>query len=124
MGRSYQAEGNSHRSLRIGEAVRFELSKILLTSSHHISEIDGLPITITEVRPSKDLRFAKVFVAALGNDSIALAELLNSVSGRLTKEVARNIKLKYTPKLKFFADNSFEYASEIGRLMSMESNKD
>ncbi len=124
MGRAFQDERNNHRSLRIGEAVRFELSKIFLKSSHHISEIDGIPITITEVRTSKDLRFAKVFVAALGNDSTALAGLLNSVSGILTKEVARNIKLKYTPKLSFFADNSFEYASKIDELISVKPNKD
>ena len=82
-------------------------------------ELDGVMISVTEVRPSPDLRTAKVYVAPLGDgDARALAVVLNRCSGYLRGRLGREIDMKFTPELHFHADNSFDTASQVDALLS------
>ncbi len=82
-------------------------------------ELDGVIVSVTEVRCSPDLRSAKVYVAPLGpGDSPALAKALNRCRGFLRGRLGREIDMKFTPELHFHADNSFDTASHVDALLS------
>jgi ribosome-binding factor A len=67
---------------------------------------------------SRDLRHAHVFVAELGQDAQpATLEALGRVAPILGGRLAREMTLKYAPKLRFEADTSFSYAAKIDSLL-------
>lgn len=61
-----QAKGASQRQLRVGEVLRHSLSDILRTNDIRDPELLGVSVTVTEVKPSPDMRHATVFVEPLG----------------------------------------------------------
>ena len=48
------------------------------------------------MRPSKDLKYAKVFVSSVGGNEEKVAEELNNNSNLFSKLVSKEIKTKYT----------------------------
>ena len=62
----------SQRQLRAGELIRHALVEILQRGPLRDPALDGAIITVTEVRPSPDLRSANVYVAPMsGGDDRA-----------------------------------------------------
>jgi ribosome-binding factor A len=75
--------------------------------------------TITGVTLSRDLRIAKVYVTAHGDahGEQALLAGFQSAKGFIKRELARELKLRYMPELKFFYDASFDYGAHINRVL-------
>lgn len=110
--------GPSVRTLRVGEQVRHILSDILARGDVHDDVLTAQPISITEVRMSPDLRHATVFVKPLlGRDEDAVLKALRTNTAFLQKTVAAKVRMKYAAKLKFLADESFDEASHIDKLL-------
>ena len=110
--------GPSVRVLRVGEQVRHVLSEILARGDVHDDVLAKHPVSITEVRMSPDLRHATVFVKPLlGRDEEAVIKALRTNTAYLQREVAHRIRMKYAAKLKFLADESFDEASHIDKLL-------
>ncbi|MHA6287818.1 30S ribosome-binding factor RbfA [Maricaulis sp. CAU 1757] len=117
--KSNEAKGPSQRQLRAGELVRHALVGILTREELRDPDLDGVLISVTEVRPSPDLRQAKVYVAPLGpGDQDKLAKALNKAAGYLRGKLGREIDLKFTPELHFHPDNSFDTASHVDELLA------
>ena len=113
-----QSEGPSVRVLRVGEQIRHVLSEILARGDVHDDILATHPVSVTEVRMSPDLRHATVFVKPLlGKDEDAVLKALRTNTAYLQREVAHRIRMKYAAKLKFLADESFDEASHIDRLL-------
>ena len=113
-----QSEGPSVRVLRVGEQVRHILSEILARGDVHDDVLATHPVSVTEVRMSPDLRHATVFVKPLlGKDEEAVLKALRTSTAYLQREVAHRIRMKYAAKLKFLADESFDEASHIDKLL-------
>lgn len=113
-----QSEGPSVRVLRVGEQIRHVLSEILARGDVHDDVLATHPVSVTEVRMSPDLRHATVFVKPLlGRDEEAVLKALRTNTAYLQREVAHRIRMKYAAKLKFLADESFDEASHIDRLL-------
>ena len=113
-----QSEGPSVRVLRVGEQVRHILSEILARGDVHDDILATHPVSVTEVRMSPDLRHATVFVKPLlGKDEEAVLKALRTNTAYLQREVAHRIRMKYAAKLKFLADESFDEASHIDKLL-------
>ena len=113
-----QSEGPSVRVLRVGEQVRHVLSEILARGDVHDDILATHPVSVTEVRMSPDLRHATVFVKPLlGKDEEAVIKALRTNTAYLQREVAHRIRMKYAAKLKFLADESFDEASHIDKLL-------
>ena len=111
-------EGRSVRTLRVGEQVRHVLSEILQRGDVHDETLANHLVSITEVRMSPDLRHATVFVKPLlGKDEEAVLKALRTNTAYLQREVAHRIRMKYAAKLKFLADESFDEASHIDKLL-------
>src|ERR1044071_8892808 len=60
------SKGPSQRQLRVGEMLRHALSDILRESEIRDPDLIGVSVTVTEVKPSPDMRHATVFVEPLG----------------------------------------------------------
>lgn len=111
-------QGPSVRVLRVGEQVRHILSEILARGDVHDDMLTKHPVSITEVRMSPDLRHATAFVKPLlGKDEEAVLKALRTNTAYLQREVAHRIRMKYAAKLKFLADESFDEASHIEKLL-------
>lgn len=109
----------SQRQLRAGELVRRALADIIAEGAIHDPAVSGIPVTITEARMSPDLRHATVFVAAMGQaDRVKLAQALDHAAGFLQRELARRIDLRFTPKLRFEADDRFDEAAHVDEVLA------
>ena len=65
-----------------------------------------------------DLKNAKVFVTtnSLHGNKLFIDEL-NYKSKLIQRKIASNLTSKFTPKIKFFFDNSFEYSNKINNIL-------
>jgi len=102
----------------VAEQVRHLLAEHLTRGDLHDRHLETVSVTVSEVRMSRDLRHAQVFVAELGEEVQpvtldSLARLGPFLAGRL----AREMNLKYAPKLRFEPDTSFAYAAKIDSLL-------
>ena len=112
-----QAQGPSQRQLRAGELVRHSLVEILREEDISDPALEGVSVTVTEVRMSPDLRHATVFVEPLGGGHAAeVVEGLNRHAKFLRGRLGRAIEMKFTPDLKFLHDESFNEAQRMDRL--------
>ncbi|PWE18316.1 30S ribosome-binding factor RbfA [Marinicauda salina] len=109
----------SQRQLRAGELVRRAVSDILAEGHIHDPGLAGLSVTVTEARVSPDLRHATVFIAVLGQADVRQAAgALNRAAGYIQKQLGREIDMKFTPKLNFVADESFEAAQHVDEVLA------
>lgn len=109
----------SQRQLRFGEEIRHALAWVIERGEIRDPRLVGLPVTVTEVRVSPDLRNATVFVVPLGGvgDREALIEALSKATPFLRHRIAQSVTLKYVPRLTFKVDISFDQASRIDDLL-------
>ncbi len=109
----------SQRQLRVGEEIRHAIAGVLMRGD--VPWPPGLGdqvVTVTEVQVSPDLKNATVFAMPLGGQKVKeTIKVLNGLAGFFRHEVAQKINLRYAPKLNFAADNSFDYAERIERLL-------
>jgi ribosome-binding factor A len=110
-------QGPSQRQLRAGELVRHSLVEILREEAISDPALEGVSVTVTEVRMSPDLRHATAFVEPLGGGHAAeVVEALNRHAKFLRGRLGRTIDMKFTPDLKFLHDESFDEAARMSRL--------
>jgi ribosome-binding factor A len=113
------AAGPSQRQLRAGELVRHALVEILRTESFTDPALARIPVTLSEVRMSPDLKHALCFVEPLGGkEAPTVIEALNRASRFLRLRLGPAIEMKNTPALKFVHDDSFDAAEHINRLLA------
>src|SRR6202000_202155 len=94
--------GPSQRQLRVGEMLRHALSEILARSDIRDPDLDGVSVTITQVKPSPDMRYATVYCAPLGGqNTAAIIAALNRHKGFMRGEMGHMISTKFTPDLRF-----------------------
>lgn len=112
-------KGPSQRQLRAGELVRHALVEILQREPLRDPALDGVSITVSEVRVSPDMKQASVFAAPLGGEAQAeTIAALNRVAPYLRSLLGKKIKLKFTPALKFMGDDTFDEARRIDALLA------
>lgn len=112
-------EDRSVRLLKVGERVRHVLSELLMRGEVHDDTLSAHHISVTEVRMSPDLRQAKVYTKPLlGSDEEEVLKALRQNTAYLQREVAQRLGLKFAPKLRFLADESFDEADRIERLLN------
>jgi ribosome-binding factor A len=106
--------GPSQRQLRVGEALRHALAEILRRNDIRDPDLEGVSVTITQVKPSPDMRYATVYCEPLGGQRAKeIVTALNRHKGFLRGEMGRLITTKFTPDLRFVEDESFAEAQKI-----------
>ena len=108
----------SQRQLRVGEELRHAVVRILDHAHFRDPDLVAASITVTEVRVGPDLKSATVFVTPLGGQDLQrVVNALNRAQGYVRREIARQVALKFVPRIEFAADTSFEYSARIDALL-------
>lgn len=114
-------QGPSQRQLRVGEQIRHIIAETMSRGHFHeaaLIDISG-GITVTEVRPSPDLKQATAYVISLGGqDMETLLPALNKEAHVFQKDINAKANLKFTPKIRFKEDTSFESVQKLDSLLS------
>lgn len=107
---------NSNRMYKINEAIKNEISSIISIDlkNPHLTGI----ITVTSVKTTPDLRFAKVYVSMFKEKNRKEnLRILKQSSGYIRSELAHRINLRTTPELIFEFDESIEYGARIDAIL-------
>jgi ribosome-binding factor A len=113
-----QATGGSQRQLRVGELIRHELADMFSRGDIHDPVIQSHLITVPEVRMSPDLRLATIYIMPLGGRGMAkVLEALERNKRYVRGEVGRRVNLKFAPEIRFRADERFDEAERIQKLL-------
>src|SRR6202000_3117540 len=108
----------SQRQLRVAEEIRHILAGIFARDMVRDHELSAVPITVTEVRVSPDLRRATVYVTRLGRSDVdKLLPALQRAAVFVRGTVARAIRRRVGRELSFAADTSIDYAMKVNRLL-------
>ena len=114
-----KGDSPSLRQLRVGEELRHALVRVLERCRFDDPVLSGASITVTEVKVSPDLKAATAFVTPLGGQDLPVTvAALNRAAGYLRGQLGRELTLRYTPRLGFAADHSFDHAGRIQELLS------
>ena len=99
--------GGTNRMARVNEELKREISNIINYEVKN-SNVTGL-ISVTKVKTSPDLKYARVSVSVLNSKNIkqTLAGL-KAASGFIRSRVAEKVNLRITPELVFEFDDSME----------------
>lgn len=110
-----KTNGNN-RLNRINEELKREISNIINYEVTN-SNVTGL-ISVTKVKISPDLRYARVYVSILNSKNVkqTLAGLKSS-SGFIRSRIAEKINLRVTPELVFELDDSMQYGEKIDTIL-------
>lgn len=92
-----------------------EISKILRTE---IKDERISFVTITDVKITSDLYYAKVYVTVLNdNERDNIIKLLNKASNFIERELSHRIQIRRMPNITFVYDESIEYANNIEKII-------
>ena len=107
---------NNNRMGRIDEEYRKELSQIISYDLKN-PNVTGM-ISVTKVKVTTDLKYAKVYVSILNSKNIKeTMDGLKKSSGFIRSELAKRINLRNTPELIFEIDDSIEYGAKIDSIL-------
>src|ERR1700721_2811668 len=108
----------TQRQLRVGELIRHELADMLTRGDIHDPVIQAHLITVPEVRMSPDLRLATIYVMPLGGRDVEkVIEALDRNKRYVRGEIGRRGTLKFAPEIRFRADERFDEAERIEKLL-------
>ena len=107
----HKSKGPTQRQLRVSEQIRHMIVETL-QRGHFKSEllIDAASdVTVSEVRVSPDLKQATAYIMTLGGENMEeVLPALNESAYYFQKEISKSSNLKFTPKIKFVIDTSFD----------------
>lgn len=107
------------RQLRVGERIRHILSDVMRHGGLRDPDLQNTSvITVTAVDIGPDLQHAVAYVMPLGGENAdKIVAALNRASGFFRSEMASQLDLRYTPKVTFKIDRSFDEAAHIDKLL-------
>ena len=108
----------TNRQLKVGQQIRFLVSSFFIKEDFIFENFDSKNLTIVDVILSSDLKNAKIFVStnSISENKLFIDEL-NKKSKLIQRKIASNLTSKFTPKIKFLFDNSFEYSNKINSIL-------
>ena len=110
---------SSQRQIRFGEVIRSIISESLVRGDFFNSEIDMSSITVSFVKISKDLKVASDYIMPLGGkNKDEILQYLNDNKHLFQKFISQaKLRSKFTPKINFYIDDSFDEAEKIENLL-------
>ena len=110
---------SSQRQMRFGELIRSLISECLLVEDFYNLNFKTTSVTVSYVKMSKDLRIANVYLMPLGGENKnKIIEEINSQKYIFQKFLSKaRLNSKFTPKINFYLDDSFDEAEKIEKLL-------
>ncbi len=114
----------AHRIERLNSLIRQELSELLQLQVKDPRL--GNFIAVTEVEVTPDLKYAKIFVSSMTEetDRKEVLAALSSAAGFFRTRLAKNLKMRRTPELTFQWDDSIERGDRLLRLIDEVSRNE
>ncbi len=114
----------SMRQQKVGRLLQKELGDIFLNDT---KKMPGVLVSVTEVRVSPDLGFAKTFLSIFPSEKGE--EMIKSVQGNIKSvryELGKRLgkQLRIIPDLAFQLDTSLDYFEKIDNLINQDKNKE
>jgi len=112
--------GPTQRQLRVGEQLRHVIVSTLQRGHFHDEYLikNASIVTVSEVKVSPDMKNATAFTVKLGGgDMTEMLASLNANFDVFQRDIGHEIRMKFTPKVKFVEDNSFENATKIDAIL-------
>ena len=106
------------RLKKVDRLIQKELS--LIFQQNPLVEYRNILISVTVVRISPDLSVARVYLSIFPSDnSEEIVEKITERTGKIKYELGKKLRhqLRKLPDLKFFVDDSLEYAGKIDDLL-------
>jgi len=106
----------SIRTERVASVIKHEIGTIL---TRELNDPRNGFITVTDVRMTPDLRVARVAFSVFGDEKVKqrAMKMLNDEKPQIRSTVGSHLRLRYTPALEFFLDETMESADRIHRLL-------
>ena len=107
----------SERLARVSENIKETVSLLI---ERKIKDPRVEFVTVTGVDVSADLRHCKVFFSTMGGKMEHDRALvgLESASGYIRGELGKRLRMKYTPRVRFYFDESVEQGQRIDRIIN------
>ena len=108
---------------RVNEELRKALSQIIDYEVKN-SNVTGM-ISVTKVKVTPDLKYAKVYVSILNSKSNEKTlEGLKASSGFIRTSLSKKVNLRITPEIVFEYDDSIEHGERIESLLQEIKKQD
>jgi|TARA_B100000795_G_scaffold268613_1_gene255946 ribosome-binding factor A len=107
----------TRRQQKVGTILKQDLATLFQRESR--SMFGGAFITVTVVRVTSDLSFAKVYLSILGNNSKEVIESTNKQAKEIRHIIAKQVRhqMRKVPAFQFYVDDSLDYYEEINNLL-------
>ena len=106
----------SFRTKKVELSIKRLVSEYLVTQKDYLLKFPNVRFEITEVKVSKDLRFAKIYL--IHNISEEGFKEFNKLYLReIQSLIARTLTSKYTPKISLIFDESFQESLKVQSLL-------
>ena len=115
----------TQRMLRVGEEIRHIVAEVLREGSFDDEALYEIAhsINVTQVTVSPDLKYATAYVLGLGGaDLTDVLPALNDHAHEFQQAVNRGLKMKFTPKIQFKQDDTYERVGRIEQILHQISS--
>ena len=110
-----QGDGG-RRIARAEQEIQKTIAQFLVSGFSH--RLSGL-VTISKVTMPADLRAAKVYVSVLGTEEERknTLDILQKRAFEIQKFIGDQLRMRFCPKLTFFADDTTEHVLKVDRIL-------
>lgn len=110
--------GDGRRIQRVEKELREIVSLFIVR--HFAADL----LNVTQVRVTKDLRGAKIYVSALGQTEVSEDKLdeLQEQAADMQNEIAKKLRMRYCPRLQFLNDEGVASAQKIDAILTKIKN--
>lgn len=108
----------STRQKKVSRLIQKELADIFLKKGNEFAH--GKLISITKVRVSPDLSFAKVYISIFpAADQDAIMQSINEHNNKIRFDLGQKVRnqLRIIPDIAFHIDDSLDYIDKIDKLL-------
>lgn len=120
---AYLCRMESTRQKKVGRQIQKDIAQILMTRTSSIAP--GAIISVSLVRMSPDLSYAKVYLSVFPlKDKEAFLKAVSIQGKEIRNELGKLVRhqLRIVPELSFFIDDSVDYAENIERLLKGDAS--
>lgn len=107
----------TNRVNRVKESLQKEVSLII---QRHLKDPRVGFVTVTGVKLSDDLRYARVLVSIYGEEEKKKQTMvgLQSATGFIRSQIGKSVRLRYVPEITFEYDKSADYSARIYEILA------
>ena len=109
------------RAKRIAQQIQQTLSELI---RREVRDPRLGMVTLTEVRVSNDLSYAKVYFSVLGAQPAQAQEILEAAAPMLRGPLGRALGIRHSPELRFVQDELIESGARLSALINQAVKDD